>query len=82
MSENSGVDITFHDVPVPLVLMFCRLIDQKGNKLFWKSIQNAFELAEAAKPSPDQLYDKDAARRMSGLAESAREMASGEEAAL
>ncbi|MEE8391273.1 MAG: hypothetical protein V3S14_10835 [Anaerolineae bacterium] len=86
MSENLGVDIAFHDVPVALVLMFCRLIDQKDNRSFWKSIRNALELAaellEAAKSDPDEMYDKDTARWMSGLADLAHEMAGGEEAAL
>ena len=86
MSENSGVDVAFHDVPVPLALMFCRLVNQQDNRSFWKSMRDAFKLAaellEATKLDPDQTYDKDAARWMSSLTESAHEMAGEEEAVL
>jgi len=78
MSESSGVDIAFHDVPVPLALVFCRLADQQDNGEFWKSIRDAFKLAtellQAAKLDPEQRHDKDMARWMSGLADSAHEM--------
>ena len=75
MSENQGVGITFHDVPVPLVMIFCRLIDQRDNLRFWKGIRNVFALEAELMLDSGEMCDGDTARWMNDLAALANEMA-------
>ncbi len=77
MSENC-IDVVFRDVPVPLVMMFCRLIDRKDDLVLWKNLEESFSAAamilESIRLNPNRMCDDtDTEKWMNDLADLARE---------